>query len=53
MLTGRYSPIRFELGGAHILWPRALGKLIRTKGMLSRERISAIERQLELALRRA
>ena len=38
------SPI--ELGGAHVLWPRALGKLIRTKGSLNREQISAIERQL-------
>jgi Nuclease-related domain len=42
-----------ELGGAHILRPHEVGKLIRTKGMLSRDRISAIERQLALALRRA
>jgi hypothetical protein len=42
-----------ELGGAHILWPRALGKLIRTKGKLSRDTIAAIERQLALALPRA
>jgi hypothetical protein len=38
------SPI--ELGGAHVLWPRALGKVIRTQGRLSREQIAGIERQL-------
>jgi hypothetical protein len=35
-----------ELGGAHVLWPRALGKLVRTEGSLSEEQITAIERQL-------
>jgi hypothetical protein len=38
------SPI--ELGGAHVLWPRALGKLIRMKGSLNQEQVAAIERQL-------
>lgn len=45
------SPI--ELGGAHVLWPRALGKLIRTKGSLSREQITAIEQQLARTLPKA
>lgn len=39
-----------ELGGAHIVWPRALGKLIRCEGTLDREAISRIERTLALAL---
>jgi hypothetical protein len=42
------SPI--ELGGAHVLWPSALGKLIRTKGNLSCEQIREIERRLARAL---
>lgn len=45
------SPI--ELGGAHVVWPRALGKLIRTKGSLSREQITAIEYRLAHMLPRA
>lgn len=39
-----------ELGGAHVLWPRALGKLIRSEGTLDRETIERIERTLALAL---
>ena len=39
-----------ELGGAHVLWPRALGKLIRSEGTLGRETIERIERTLALAL---
>jgi hypothetical protein len=42
------SPI--ELGGAHILWPRALDKLLRSEGPLDRETIGEIERVLALAL---
>ncbi|MGH3008406.1 MAG: nuclease-related domain-containing protein [Gaiellaceae bacterium] len=39
-----------ELGGAHILWPRALGKLTHSEGPLNRETIVQIERTLALAL---
>ena len=39
-----------EMEGVHVLWPRALGKLIRTGGPLSRDQISRIERKLALAL---
>jgi hypothetical protein len=45
------SPI--ELGGAHVLWPRALGKLIHTKGGLSCEEITAIEQRLARMLPKA
>ena len=45
------SPI--ELDGTHVLWPRALGKLIRTNGSLSAEQITTIERQLARTLHRA
>jgi hypothetical protein len=39
-----------ELDGVHVLWPRALGKLRRTKGSHSREEIVRIERKLAVAL---
>ena len=39
-----------EMQGVHVLWPRALGKLIRTEGSLSRDEIARIERKLALAL---
>ena len=39
-----------EMEGVHVLWPRALGKLIRTEGSLSRDEIARIERKLALAL---
>ena len=39
-----------EMDGVHVLWPRALGKLIRTEGPLSRDEITRIERKLALAL---
>jgi Nuclease-related domain len=39
-----------ELEGVHVLWPHALGKLIRTEGSPSREEIARIERKLALAL---
>jgi hypothetical protein len=38
------------MDGVHVLWPRALGKLIRTEGPLSREEIARIERKLAVAL---
>jgi hypothetical protein len=41
-------PIKMD--GVHVLWPRALGKLIRTEGPLSRDQIGRIERKLALAL---
>lgn len=39
-----------EMVGVHVLWPRALGKLLRTEGSLSRDEIARIERKLALAL---
>ena len=39
-----------EMEGVHVLWPRALDKLIRTEGPLSRNEIERIERKLALAL---
>jgi hypothetical protein len=39
-----------EMDGVHVLWPRALGKLIRTEGAVSRDEIARIERKLALAL---
>jgi hypothetical protein len=39
-----------ELDKVHVCWPRALGKLIRTEGTLSRDEIARIERQLATAL---
>jgi hypothetical protein len=39
-----------EMEGVHVLWPRALGKLIRTEGPLSHGEIARIERKLALAL---
>ena len=41
-------PIQME--GVHVLWPRALGKLIRKEGPLSRDDIAQIERKLALEL---
>jgi hypothetical protein len=42
------SPLRF--GDVRVLWPKLLGKLVRDKGDLSAEAISALERQLAQAL---
>jgi hypothetical protein len=39
-----------EMEGVHVLWPRALGKLIRTEGSLSSDKIARIGRKLALAL---
>lgn len=39
-----------EMEGVHVLWPRALGKLIGTEGSLSRDEIARIERKLAVAL---
>lgn len=39
-----------EMDGVHVLWPRALGKLIRTDGPLSRDEIERIEQKLALVL---
>jgi hypothetical protein len=39
-----------EMEGVHVLWPRALGKLIRTEGSLSHDEIARIERKLAQAL---
>jgi hypothetical protein len=39
-----------ELDGVHVLWPRALGKLLRAEGPLESETISRLERRLALAL---
>jgi hypothetical protein len=44
-------PLRF--GDVHVVWPRALGKLLRAEGGLDRERIELIERRLGSALPRA
>lgn len=41
-------PLRFE--DVHVLWPRALGKLLRTDGSLTSELIAQVERRLALAL---
>jgi hypothetical protein len=41
---------KIELEGVHVLWPSALGKLIRTEGSLSRDEIVRIERKLALGL---
>jgi hypothetical protein len=40
-----------ETDGVHVLWPSALGKLIRTEGSLSHDEIARIEHKLALALR--
>lgn len=42
------QPLRF--GEVHVLWPRALAKLLRAKGPGGREEIAEIERRLALAL---
>jgi hypothetical protein len=42
------QPLRF--GEVQVLWPRALAKLLRAEGTLSREAITQIERRLALAL---
>ncbi len=39
-----------EMEGVHVLWPRALCKLIRTEGSLTRDEIARIEHKLALAL---
>lgn len=39
-----------EMDGVRVLWPRALGKLLRTEGPLSHEEIARIERKLAVAL---
>ena len=39
-----------EMDHVQVLWPRALGKLIRTEGALGREAIVRIERKLAIAL---
>jgi hypothetical protein len=39
-----------EIEGVHVLWPRALCKLIPTAGSLSRDEIAQIERKLASAL---
>lgn len=40
-----------EMDGVHVLWPRALGKLLHTEGgSLSRDEIARVERKLALAL---
>lgn len=39
-----------ELDGVHVLWPRALGKLLRTEGQLTRKEIERLERKLAVAL---
>lgn len=39
-----------EIEGVHVLWPRALGKLIRTEGSLSPDEIARIAGKLALAL---
>lgn len=42
-----------EMDRVQVLWPRALGKLIRAEGGLGRETIVQIERKLAVALRAA
>lgn len=39
-----------EMDQVHVLWPRALGKLMRTEGALARETLVQIERKIALAL---
>jgi hypothetical protein len=39
-----------EMDRVHVLWPRALGKLIHSEGALGREAIVEIERRLAVAL---
>jgi hypothetical protein len=39
-----------ELGGAHVVWPTALGKLLRSEGILDPNAISRVERVLALGL---
>ena len=39
-----------EMDGVHLLWPRALGKLLHTERSLSRDEIARVERELALAL---
>jgi hypothetical protein len=39
-----------EMDEVHLLWPRALEKLLRTEGSLSRDEIARVERKLALAL---
>lgn len=39
-----------EIEGVHVLWPRALGKLVRTEGSLSPDEIARIAGKLALAL---
>jgi hypothetical protein len=41
-------PLRF--GNVHVLWPRALGKLLRADGPLTSELIAQVERRLATAL---
>lgn len=41
-------PLRFD--EVHVLWPRALAKLLRAEGPLSREKIAEVERRLAVAL---
>ena len=40
----------FELDGVQVLWPSALGKLIRAEGRLDGETIGKIERRIAVAL---
>ncbi len=40
----------FRFGDVHVLWPRALAKLIRAQGTVTSADISQIERKLALAL---
>ncbi|MGH2934437.1 MAG: nuclease-related domain-containing protein [Gaiellaceae bacterium] len=42
------SPLQF--GDVHVLWPRALAKLLRRDGPLSAEQITRMERMLALSL---
>jgi hypothetical protein len=42
------SPLR--VGDVRVLWPKMLGKLIRSKGELSPAAVAALERQLARAL---
>ena len=39
-----------EMDGVHVLWPRALGNLLRREGSLSRDEIARVEHKLALAL---
>jgi Nuclease-related domain len=40
----------FRFGDVHVLWPRALGKLVRADGALAADEIVQIERRLALAM---